>query len=199
MPEMKTVSAREVIADIRVGLTDEQLMAKHQLSVKGLQSLKNKLLAAGLLTQVELDANTSPGKAATPPVDKKAFARNIAEAVKTGMSDAEIMKKFGIPAAKLPGVFASLVKAGYLAQEDLDRIAQEAIQQVDVDRLHLALQGVGQEPPESLVLVQCGACASEVELVEAPGPGRDELARFEIARVERLQRVLDNDGITGST
>ena len=86
-----------------------------------------------------------------------------------------------------------------LAQEDLDRIAQEAIQQVDVDRLHLALQGVGQEPPESLVLLQRGAGAVEVELVEAPGPGRDELARFEIARVERLQRVLDNDGITGST
>ena len=42
-----------------------------------------------------------------------------------------------------------------------------------------------------------GAGAVEVELVEAPGPGRDELARHEIPWVEGLQRVLDDDGVAG--
>lgn len=98
-------------------MTDEQLMVKHSLSAKGLQSLKSKLLAAGLLTQDQLD-----GKApttVTPQVDKKAFARNIADAVKSGLPDNEITRKFGISSAKLTGVYNSLIKAGYLMLDDL--------------------------------------------------------------------------------
>lgn len=59
MAAKKTISAREVVADIRVGMTDEQLMLKHQLSGKGLQSLFAKLVSAGLLTQAELDQRSS--------------------------------------------------------------------------------------------------------------------------------------------
>ena len=82
-------------------------------------------------------------------------------------------------------------------QEELDRIAQEAIQQVDVDGPDLALQGVGQERPEVAVLVELGAGPFEVELVKAPGPGGDELTRHEIPWVEGLQRVLHDDGVAG--
>lgn len=120
MAEKKSISAREVVADIKVGMTDEQLMAKHMLSAKGLQSLKSKLLAAGLLTQAQLDGKGGPTKV-TSQVDKKALAKNIAAAVKTGLPDNEISKRCGISASKLTAVYNALIKAGYLALDDLTK------------------------------------------------------------------------------
>lgn len=47
----RTISARELIAEIKAGASDAQLMAKHGLSAKALKILKNELLSAGFLTQ----------------------------------------------------------------------------------------------------------------------------------------------------
>lgn len=49
------VSAQEVIDDIRKGLDDTEFMEKYRLSARGLESLFNKLMDAGLLTQSDLD------------------------------------------------------------------------------------------------------------------------------------------------
>ncbi len=57
--EKKTLSAREAVSDIRVGMTDEQLMAKYGLSAKGLASLKNKLVQAGLIMADECGRQTT--------------------------------------------------------------------------------------------------------------------------------------------
>lgn len=72
MAERKTVSAREVVADIRLGLTDDQLMRKYGLSAKGLGSLKTKLLTAGFVTQKELQPQAPPSKVGGASVDEKA-------------------------------------------------------------------------------------------------------------------------------
>jgi hypothetical protein len=141
MAEKKTISAREVVADIKVGMTDDQLMAKHLLSAKGLESLKSKLVAAGLITEADLNGSPNPTQVPTQVVDKKAFARNIADAVRSGLPDSEILKKFGISASKLPNVFASLIKAGYLTQVDLDNRPGSFEQTVD-----LGPEPVAQEP-----------------------------------------------------
>ncbi len=168
MPEKKTISAREVVADIRVGMTDEQLMGKHQLSVKGLQSLKNKLLAAGLITQVELDSKTSHGKVATPSVDKKAFARNIAAAVKAGLSDDEIVKKFGISAGKLPTVFTSLMKTGHLTQEDFEQRPGGFEETVDLtSENHAVLKCPNCRMPQNKPFEVCPQCGVIVEKYKA--------------------------------
>lgn len=50
-----TVSAREVITDIRSGMSDATLMEKYGLSAKGLQRLFGKLLKAGAIQQRDLD------------------------------------------------------------------------------------------------------------------------------------------------
>lgn len=119
MAEKKSLSAREVVADIRVGMSDEQLMGKHGLSTKGLQSLKDKLITAGLLTAQELNGTSPSTQAPDPSADKRAFAKSIADAVKNGLSDPDVVKRFGISVTKLPKAYESLIKAGYLTQEDL--------------------------------------------------------------------------------
>lgn len=52
------LSAKEVVQDIRSGMTDGELMGKYNLSAKGLQSAFQKLVQAGALTAAELDART---------------------------------------------------------------------------------------------------------------------------------------------
>ncbi len=195
MAEKKSVSAREVIADIRVGMTDDQLMKKHLLSAKGLQSLKNKLLATGLLTQAELEGKMLSGKVTIPPVDKKAFARNIANAVKTGMSDVEIMKKFGLSAQKLPAVFTSLTKAGYLSQDDLDKRPGGFEQTVDLtsEKVFTDPRSGHSEiatpiPPESAKDVL-------LELAKRFNVPREDLERLKTASITDIKAFLNKHNI----
>jgi hypothetical protein len=71
------VSAKDVLADIRAGLTDPQLSKKYGLSAKGLQSLITKLIKMGLIKHAELSQRprgaglpveqpTSPGRFTCP-------------------------------------------------------------------------------------------------------------------------------------
>lgn len=53
--EKPKVSAREVLADIRRGSINVELMRKYGLSPKRLQSLATKLLKNGLITQADFD------------------------------------------------------------------------------------------------------------------------------------------------
>lgn len=56
MTEKKTLSAKAVLADIRSGCSDDEIMKKYEISAKGFQSLMAKLVAAGILKQSELEA-----------------------------------------------------------------------------------------------------------------------------------------------
>ena len=51
----RQISARELVADLRCGTCDEELMTKYSVSKSALDSLFNKLINAGLITQIDLD------------------------------------------------------------------------------------------------------------------------------------------------
>jgi diguanylate cyclase (GGDEF)-like protein/PAS domain S-box-containing protein len=55
----RRIDAEQVLNDIRSGMSDQSLMNKYALSSKGLQSLFEKLLDAGLITQSELEDRVS--------------------------------------------------------------------------------------------------------------------------------------------
>ena len=55
----RRIDAEQVLNDIRSGMSDQSLMNKYALSAKGLQSLFEKLLDAGLITQSELEDRMS--------------------------------------------------------------------------------------------------------------------------------------------
>jgi len=52
----RQIKAIEVVADIRAGLTDTDLMDKYRLSSKGLQSIFKKLMDGDVLSASELEA-----------------------------------------------------------------------------------------------------------------------------------------------
>ncbi len=53
--EKRKITAREVLKDIREGMDDALLMRKYQVSAQGLQSVFNKMIQAGVVTEEELD------------------------------------------------------------------------------------------------------------------------------------------------
>ncbi|MBI5569621.1 MAG: hypothetical protein HY914_06710 [Desulfomonile tiedjei] len=53
----REVSAKDVISDIRSGMSDRGLMKKYRLSGKGVQNLFEQLLQAGLIKEADLDEN----------------------------------------------------------------------------------------------------------------------------------------------
>jgi hypothetical protein len=62
----KKISAREVLADIRAGMTDSQLELKYNISNRSLRMVYRKLVAAGVLTEDELPTAEPDTKTDSP-------------------------------------------------------------------------------------------------------------------------------------
>lgn len=54
MAEKRTIRARDIVHDIRAGMSDHELMSKYKLSVKGLESIFKKLEESGTVKRSEL-------------------------------------------------------------------------------------------------------------------------------------------------
>jgi hypothetical protein len=83
-PAEREVSAKLVVADIRAGVADSQLMAKYRLSAKGLQNLFEQLMAAGLIKDSDLEQGNPPmehtvelGEDVLPPVSQASSSAPI--------------------------------------------------------------------------------------------------------------------------
>jgi hypothetical protein len=55
MPSLHKIKAREILNDIRSGISDEGLMEKYELSIQALQSALDQLRSCGLVSGEELD------------------------------------------------------------------------------------------------------------------------------------------------
>jgi hypothetical protein len=55
----RQISARQILADIRKGMDNDDLMAKYCLSARQLQSVLRKMIHAGLITALELSRRLS--------------------------------------------------------------------------------------------------------------------------------------------
>ncbi len=65
MSTKRKISAKEIVADLRSGLTNAQLMDKYHLTANGLQGILQKLVNAGALLDIELAGRSAPAAATT--------------------------------------------------------------------------------------------------------------------------------------
>ena len=54
MAEKRTIRAKDIVNDMRAGMSDQELMGKYRLSVKGLESIFKKLEESGTLKRSDL-------------------------------------------------------------------------------------------------------------------------------------------------
>ena len=57
--QKRAIKAKEILADIRNGMSDNDLMRKHRLTPKGLDSVFRKLLRARVIKRADLTARTN--------------------------------------------------------------------------------------------------------------------------------------------
>jgi hypothetical protein len=113
---------------------DAALMDKFCISARGLESLYRKLVLAGAVTQNEIDRRavtfdrshvvelTSFG----PPSAEKATisSGDAVQAIRLGLTDAELMSRYGISPSGLESLFSKLVKSRKITREELERRAR---------------------------------------------------------------------------
>jgi ribosomal protein L37E len=64
----RKIRAKEIVQDVRAGLTDLQIMSKHELSPKELERVLSQLVHLELISQLELDQRAGSGKAHQTPL-----------------------------------------------------------------------------------------------------------------------------------
>lgn len=139
----RQIRVREPLEDLRAGMDDVALMAKYQLSAKGLQSLFSKLVIAGLTNLEELNQRVpgfmsaddlseqfdDSGKGLKWELRKRKVkekprpaikAREMVDDIKEGMTDGELMDEYALSAEALEYVFGRLVDAGLVTREEID-------------------------------------------------------------------------------
>ncbi len=132
----RKISAKELVKDIKSGMSDAELMEKHQLSAKGLEGLFKKLVESHLLDPSllrERVAAKGKGKRqrAVPSGGNKAYPglsdaerpagqlTLITQDIKGGVHDAEIMRRHEMSPSRLGEMKAKLVDMGYLGPEQI--------------------------------------------------------------------------------
>jgi uncharacterized protein (DUF433 family) len=124
MEPKRKIKARDIVNDIRSHMTDPELMAKYDLSAKGLQSAFIKLLNARAMTQAELDRR--PAAYDDKAVIRQIKTTEIVKDLRSGMTDFGLMEKYNVSSEGLQKAFQSLVEAGALRREEISgRPAQD--------------------------------------------------------------------------
>ncbi|AFM27679.1 YIP1 family protein [Desulfomonile tiedjei] len=118
----KSISAKQILVDIRAGLSDAELKEKYKLSDKGLDSVRKKLQEAGL---IQPDQKTDSMKAAAAAGTKESsnfdpdLVSTLAEDVKKGLHDNELMRRHELAPSALKKLLSELVARGYLTEDEL--------------------------------------------------------------------------------
>lgn len=117
MVQKRKIKAKDIISDIRSRMTDSELMAKYNLSAKGLQGVFLKLLNAKAIAKAELDWR--PIAHDDTVVIRQIKTTDIVNDIRSGMTDVELMERYSVSSEGLQKAFRILVEAGSLEQKEL--------------------------------------------------------------------------------
>jgi uncharacterized protein (DUF433 family) len=86
------IDAKQALKDLRSGMSDSALMAKYNLSVRGLESLLRKLIDAGVLREIR--------------------ASQLIRDIRSGMGNRDLMRKYDLNQTALKRLFAQITDSG---------------------------------------------------------------------------------------
>jgi predicted transcriptional regulator len=125
------IDAADALACLRSGIDDAALMKKYNLSVKGLQSLFNKLSAAGLLSEAQLSQRKTAGENSVL-VDEGLFKHAVAHVtppevdpakvlshIRSGLDREALLKEYRITAGELQSLLRTMVADGLISRTEL--------------------------------------------------------------------------------
>ncbi len=119
MPKLK-IEAKKVLDDIRAGLDDAALMEKYNLSIKGLHSVLEKLVALKALNESYIWTGRPPRESGPGTPNRELSAKEVTRDIKSGMADGELMRKYKLSAKGLQNLLEQLMEAGVIKESDLE-------------------------------------------------------------------------------
>jgi anti-anti-sigma regulatory factor len=127
IPDKPVVSARELLGDLANNLSDQDLMKKHGLSPKGLNSLYKKLLRKGLITRRALARRMGIATReisvmlGTKPKKHTVDASDVMKDLANEMTNGELMRKYKLSPVGLQSLFRKLHNKGLISKATLLR------------------------------------------------------------------------------
>lgn len=119
MPKVK-IEAKKVLDDIRAGLDEAALMEKYNLSIKGLHSVLEKLVAFKVLDESYIWTGKPARESGAPPANRELSAKEVVRDVKSGMTDGQLMRKYKLSSKGLQNLLEQLMEAGLVKDDDLE-------------------------------------------------------------------------------
>jgi hypothetical protein len=134
------IGAREAVNDIKSGMSNDELMQKYHLTAKGLESLFQKVVQAGLLEKSFLlnreaagPSDAIPAKTPAPVPTTTAYEapappellEQIAGEIGEGLHDYEIMRRHELPPGRLNQIKAGLIEQGRIDAESIEQIGSD--------------------------------------------------------------------------
>lgn len=155
MPVKPKINAGDAIRDIRSGMTDAQLMEKYRLSAKGLQSLIKKLLEVKAITPEEIEERRADYH--DTAVIRRIDGSDMVKDIRSGMTDSELMQKYGLSPEGLGFVFQTLTSTNVIAVEELygtsvtqqDTVFVESVSELPGHHLAMAVEVYESTHPEN--------------------------------------------------
>ena len=106
------ISAREILTDIRAGMSDGALMEKYGLSVRSLPKIKDDLLEQGLATPADLGCSNGCPVSEKISISAKSFIASFRETP----DDLALMEKFSLNPRQLQQTYEQLLGKGLLSE-----------------------------------------------------------------------------------
>jgi hypothetical protein len=106
------ISAREILTDIRTGMSDGALMEKYGLSVRSLPKIKDDLLKQGLATPADLGCGNGCPVSEKISISAKSFITSFRETP----DDFALMEKYSLNPGQLQQVYEQLLGKGLLME-----------------------------------------------------------------------------------
>lgn len=202
-----SIDALEARNFVRAGMDDRALMKQYNLSVKGLQSLLTKLVAAGAITSsdvtnrkisgqdsfvVDEDLAIHPAQGAMPTVDP----RRVLDFINAGMDHQALSEHYRISSTDLDNVLKRLVREGLVDRAELKRLLPVTLRQFHITRSSSnEIIYTGDAPTFAAVVEQ--AVSSGIDLSEAQLGGVN-LARSSLSGAQLSNANLRNAILTGA-
>ncbi len=160
MEHKRKIRARDIVNDIRSHMTDSELMARYNLSARGLHSVFIKLLNARAITQSELDWR--PSEYDDTIVIRQIKTADMVSDVRSGLTDFELVEKYCVSSHGLQKAFQTLVEGGALSEAELrgrspsqdDTVFIECCRELPRHYLVIAVMIYEQGHPENRGLVR---------------------------------------------
>jgi hypothetical protein len=207
------IDAADAMRCIKDGMDDATLMKRYDISAKGLQSLLTKLVAAGAITQTDLEER-SAGVPSTVFVDQgvteiaefpdtqgQVDREKVIEDVKAGVGIEALMEKYGLSSRDLRDLMKEWASRGFIEESALDQPLSPGTEMLEIRHKtsgQVLYRGVARSIGG---LVEKGvselASLSEADLVGANLSRRD-LSGAKLHNADLSKAILVGTDLTGA-